>query len=78
MCSTLKQFQVQINLLYAFRRRGHGCIALDVFFKNARMVSVLSSYTRFFTKPPQNVWEELNEEVTLEMSREEYENMKMQ
>lgn len=29
---------MQINLLYAFRRFGHGNIALDVFFKNAKMV----------------------------------------
>lgn len=76
--STLKHFQVHVNLLYAFRRLGHGNIALDVFFKNAKMISDLSSYTRFFTKPPQNIWEELDEEVTSEMSREEHKNMKTQ
>lgn len=31
---------MQINLLYTFRRLGHGYIALDMFFKNAKMVSV--------------------------------------
>lgn len=48
------------------------------FFKNAKMIDVFSPYTKFFTKPPRNIREELNEEVTLEMSREEHKNMKMQ
>lgn len=48
--STLKQFQVQINLLYAFRRFGHGNIALDVFFKNAKMTVFCLHILDFFSQ----------------------------